>query len=198
MYYPKSQIKTNLYTNGGEFITFDTDQEYIGSYWKTSSGEYYTGVSPDSRGYRELVPMQKEQVKKENTLTVNVGGDADIYNSLKGVDLNSSSKNIPSYYYPQPTEENYKLGSFIRYFAKRSNQNIYIEINKSQYESLTKKQDNWDFASYRAFKIEWTLSGSSPQQVSNINQSIVAVTERKLKITGLLQYFKDYSKFYKA
>lgn len=198
MYYPKSQIKTNLYTNGGEFITITTNQEYIGSYWKTSSGEYYTGVGPNSRGYVKLLPITKEQTKKSNTLTISLGGDVDVYNSLKGIDVNESPKQIPTYTYPQPTEKDYKSGSFYRYFAKRSNQNIYIEINKSQYESLIKRDSSWDFSSYKVFKIEWTLSGSSPQQVSNINQSIVATTERKLKITGLLQYFKDYSQFYKA
>ncbi len=198
MYYPNSQIKTNLYTNGGEFITITTSQEYIGSYWTTSSGEYYTGVGPTSTGYVELLPITKEQIKKENTLTINVGGDIDVYNSLKGIDANESSKKIPTYTYPQPTEKDYKSGSFYRYFAKRVNQNIYIEVNKPQYDSLIKRDDSWDFASYKVFKIEWTLSGSSPQQVSNINQSIVTTTERKLKITGLLQYFKDYSQFYKA
>ena len=198
MYYPKSQIKTNLYTNGGEFVTITTNQEYIGSYWKTSSGEYYTGVGPDSRGYVGLLPVVKEQTKKSNTLTISLGGDVDVYNSLKGIDVNESPKQIPTYTYPQPTEKDYKSGSFYRYFAKRVNQNIYIEINKSQYDSLIKRDSSWDFSSYKVFKIEWTLSGSSPQQVSNINQSIVATTERKLKITGLLQYFKDYSQFYKA
>jgi len=183
MYYPNSQIKTNLYTNGGEFTTITTNQEYIGSYWKTSSGEYYTGVGPNSRGYVELLPVVKEQIKKSNTLTISLGGDVDVYNSLKGIDVNESPKQIPTYTYPQPTEKDYKSGLFYRYFAKRINQNIYIEINKSQYDSLIKP-------SYKVFKIEWTLSGSSPQQVSNINQSIVATTERKLKITGLLQYFK--------
>ena len=39
-YYPKSQIKTNLYTNGGEYTTsqnqFSTVAEsYIGYYYKT-------------------------------------------------------------------------------------------------------------------------------------------------------------------
>jgi hypothetical protein len=38
MYYPKSQIKTNLITNGKEFVYLSDDKPYSGSYWKTSDG----------------------------------------------------------------------------------------------------------------------------------------------------------------
>jgi hypothetical protein len=41
MYYPKSQIKPNLYTNGGEFILSTTKKEYKGYYYKISTGQIY-------------------------------------------------------------------------------------------------------------------------------------------------------------
>ena len=34
MYYPKSQITPNLYTNGGEFVYADTKEAYSGYYFK--------------------------------------------------------------------------------------------------------------------------------------------------------------------
>jgi uncharacterized protein (DUF2147 family) len=43
MYYPKSQIKTNLYTNGGEYILSTSKIEYKGYYYKVSSGKLYSG-----------------------------------------------------------------------------------------------------------------------------------------------------------
>ena len=36
MYYPKSQIKTDLYTNGKKFITSRDGNEYQGYYFSTS------------------------------------------------------------------------------------------------------------------------------------------------------------------
>ena len=39
MYYPKSQIKPNLYTNGEEFILSTTKETYKGPYYKISSGK---------------------------------------------------------------------------------------------------------------------------------------------------------------
>ena len=38
-YYPKSQIKPNLYTNGGEYTLIDTGEIYKGYYFKTSTGK---------------------------------------------------------------------------------------------------------------------------------------------------------------
>jgi hypothetical protein len=43
-YYPKSQIKTNLYTNGGEFI-LSTKKQYKGYYYKVPM-EKYTWKTP--------------------------------------------------------------------------------------------------------------------------------------------------------
>ena len=46
MYYPKSQITTNLSTNGKEFQIVGKSEYYIGSYFKTSDGKFYTGKTP--------------------------------------------------------------------------------------------------------------------------------------------------------
>ena len=58
MYYPKSQIKTDLFTNGGEFyIEGDKNKEpYIGSYYKTSKSEYFIGKKPTLNN-RKLLPL---------------------------------------------------------------------------------------------------------------------------------------------
>ena len=36
-YYPKSQIKSNLYTNGNEYIFPVTEENYIGYYYEVST-----------------------------------------------------------------------------------------------------------------------------------------------------------------
>ena len=47
MYYPKSQVKTNLYTNGGEYVVFNTNASYKGYYYQTSNEEYFSGRNPN-------------------------------------------------------------------------------------------------------------------------------------------------------
>ena len=47
MYYPKSQIKPNLYTSGNEYALESTpNNSYKGHYYKTSIGKSYTGKTP--------------------------------------------------------------------------------------------------------------------------------------------------------
>ena len=59
MYFPKSQIKSNLYTNGGEYITSTTKTEYIGYYYETSSGQKYTGKTPQDGSNISLLKINK-------------------------------------------------------------------------------------------------------------------------------------------
>ena len=57
MYYPKSQIKTNLYTSGDEYVPILGGDPYRGFYYKTSTGQYFTGRTPDDRPNIELSPI---------------------------------------------------------------------------------------------------------------------------------------------
>ena len=57
MYFPKSQIKTNLSTNGGEFMYASNGEEYIGKYYSTSTGKFYTGASPQSGQNAEIIKL---------------------------------------------------------------------------------------------------------------------------------------------
>lgn len=215
MYIPKSQITSNLYTNGGEYVLLSNKENYIGYYHKLSTGEYYTGKNPNDAPVVPLVVFtptidtDKANISRISGLGIDpdpVGGtdlakpwNTSEYLVSQGKNpLDYDEKFIPSYSYPQVTEDDYNLGSFTRYFAKKANQNIYIEIDKLQYNSLKNKEDNWDFSSYIIFTITWTLTGPSPEEVSNINKSVVSTTERQQRITGLLNYFKDYSQFYQA
>ena len=56
-YYPQSQIKTNLYTNGNEYIVSATGVPYTGYYWKTSKGEYFSGKTPQDLPSQKLNPI---------------------------------------------------------------------------------------------------------------------------------------------
>ena len=59
MYFPKSQIKTNLYTNGNEFIIKGKELSYVGYYFKTSTGKYYVGKAPKRGANIRLFPIDQ-------------------------------------------------------------------------------------------------------------------------------------------
>lgn len=54
-YYPKSQVKTSLYTNGTEYVLVTTREMYKGYYYLTSTGRKYTGKSPTNSPTTEIV-----------------------------------------------------------------------------------------------------------------------------------------------
>ena len=54
-YYPKSQIKSELYTNGGEFALKNGGAEYRGLYHEVAGGRYFTGANANSTPTQELV-----------------------------------------------------------------------------------------------------------------------------------------------
>ena len=58
-YYPPNRIKTNLYTQGNEYVIESTGENYKGYYWKTSSGKIYTGKSPASPQTQLLVKIKE-------------------------------------------------------------------------------------------------------------------------------------------
>jgi hypothetical protein len=64
MYYPEFLTETNLYTNGGEYSLAATGDDYIGFYWKTFDGKYYTNKNPQQLPYQALVPTQT--IKTQN------------------------------------------------------------------------------------------------------------------------------------
>jgi hypothetical protein len=208
MYFPKSQIKTNLYTKGNELYYENNNKEYIGYYFKASNGEYYTGKSPNDLPNTKLIfqpsinqegfQTQTSQnelpntpigliSKKENKWSENY---IKVYNT-------SPLPTPPTQFYPQPTQEDYSIGEFQRYFVKRTNEPKFIEINKTQYDKYLSKDPQVAYQLYIPFFIPWEISGDR-NNVFNTNKNTVERIEKRQQLWGLKSYFKDrYTQFYK-
>jgi len=204
MYYPKSQIKTNLITNGKELVYLSDNKPYSGSYWKTSDGKYYTGKNPNDTPTFELIlaPLPTPEVTSPLQPTVRIVPQEGIVNSylnLKGININNPPVLLaPVYALTIPTQADYTNGAFTRYFCKQNTQNIYLEINQDTFRKLSDSDTQIDFKNYTPFIITWTLTGPSKEEVADINLRVTATTERQLGLRGLTQYFKDYSQYYQA
>lgn len=193
-YYPKSQIKTDLYTKGGQFQLKSTKKEYIGYYWKNSKGEIFTKRNPNVGGSESLEIIPKVSLPSPSTITYSKGND--VYNTLKKVDITKSLL-LPSYSKPSPTNQDYELGNFTRYFAKKTNENIYIETSQEIYDKFVQKDERYAYGSYITFSLIWTLTGGA-NQVADTNKNIVILIEQNNKITGLKEYLKfNYLEFYR-
>ena len=150
-YFPLHYITTNQYSSGGEFMYKSSQIDYIGYYWKTGNGRFYTGETPQSPEIVEIVPIIPinygtfEETPKytEKIRLANIGDGpldyfteiADLpieeniissYAILKNIPQNNlTTKYLPQYNPSPPTTQDYQNGEFIRYFAKKTkNYNI--------------------------------------------------------------------------
>jgi hypothetical protein len=198
MYYPKSQIKTTLYTNGGDFILRSNSTPYSGYYYETSNGRYFTGKNPNESPSFELIKLnqnkpttnlpislQIEDIPLDNLYIIENG-----YSQSTRLSFNQTAPSPPKQSYPLPTENDYKLGEFQRYFVKKGNEPKFIEISKEDYLKYLNQDRDVMFELYTPIQISWILTGDK-DQVYKINQSIVARMELKQNLPGFTNYFKD-------
>jgi hypothetical protein len=218
MYFPKSQIQPNLYTNGNEFQKITDKSIYTGFYFKTSTGQFYTGKTPNDGPNTQLVkianitdptsptplssksPTIPEAQKIITTRFANVGNNLDITainnEYPKSTQPSYQNRIIPSSFTPLLTKEDVKIGVIQRYFCKKNNELSYIETNKENYNLLVNRSSNiaWDL--YSPISMLWYIVGDL-DEIYKINKNLSSIIERKNKWHGFTQYFKDdFTKFY--
>jgi hypothetical protein len=203
MYYPKSQITPNLYTNGGEFVYINTKEAYSGYYFKVSTGKYLTGRNQDDKPNLELIPFSFDGISLDNipqnlpssttyTLLNETSEIVYEYNSLK----TSPPQYLPFYSPTTPTQLNYQAGEFRRYFCKKTNEYQYIEVNQDQFTKLTVKDSQILWQLYQPFFIDWQLTGDK-QKVAQVNKNATELVIFRNKFFGLNEYLKlDFLKYY--
>jgi hypothetical protein len=205
MYFPKSQITSNLYTNGNEFVLSTTQEIYIGFYFKISTGKIFTGKTPNDRPNIELIPL----ISNENILTPldnnfqsNYSTTTNIFEQNNEIYLDLKSeiplvKFIPTYSPTLPTSQDYQNGEFQRYFCKKTNEIKYIEINKEQFDKLVAQDPQIEFSLYQPFTITWIISGDK-DIVAKTNRNIVELASFRQKLPRLADYLRfDYTKYLK-
>lgn len=198
-YYPKSQIKSNLYTKGKEYQYSDSQREYKGYYHITSQGQTYTGKHPGDLPNDSLDPIiniesqpfidsQPPTISKPTSWTY-IG---------QGYNKNfPSPPTLPTSTYPTPQPSDYKLGEFQRYFLTKINGIKYIEINQGLFNKYLNKSKNVSYQLYSPLSISWVLTGDR-KKVYEINYKTVQRIERDLELRGFIQYFKGrFDQFYK-
>jgi hypothetical protein len=206
-YFPKNKIKTGLYTSGDEYTLIEDNKNYIGKYWSTSSGKLFTGLGPTDKPYFELSPLKKVPKNNQKSTTTPTISNVifsenmnykinEVFNYINITDNIVENISIPTPFYPQPTESDYKLGEFQRYFCVKSNELKYTEVNKEQYTKFKNKDNSVSWQYYTSFSLPWDISGDK-EKVYQTNKNIVLITEQNIKRRGLQEFLrKNYLKFY--
>ena len=196
-YVPKSRIQTNLYTAGKDYVIQETSQPYIGYYYKTYKGQLFTGKNPDNKPNRLLIPIPEPVQTNQTQVYIKDSIENENYKLLRGISGNDL-RNSPQLFFTQPTEQDYQLGEFRRFFCKSRNEFIYLEISESDYNALVQNSPTIDFQNWVPFNIPWTLTGDE-HQVYNTNHNIVKLKEKNEGFYGLGKYLQEkYLRYYKS
>jgi len=220
MYIPKNRIKPNLYTPGDELMDIQTKDIYFGYYHTLWNGKIFSGKNQNEKNKIQLVEIAPQSgigtddtppsLETTNVIALFLNdpdpivnedewnqGDIVTYLRITGQDTEDDQpKEVPYQSYPKPTEDNYSLGVFTRYFCVKINQNIYLELDKKQYKKLKNQDSSWLWESYLCFDIQWTLVGNK-NTVIIANRNQVVISQRRLKKTGLAGFLnQDFDKYY--
>ncbi len=203
MYYPKSQIKTDIYTNGGELIYKSTKEEYIGYYWKTSSGKLFSGKTPQDSPTQELISFLLDNSPKslltpnQNPILNSPNWTPNDFLITEYPKYNFKNYEVPTYSPNIPTENDYQIGEYRRLFCKKENEIIYLEIDKDTFNKLISKNSTIIYEYYQPFNMPWKLTGDK-EQVYKTNKNIVELTMKQQKLPMFDKYIQeDYLKYYK-
>jgi hypothetical protein len=199
MYYPKNQIQTGFYSNG-TLAELATTKPYTGPYFNTSDGKSFSGKEPNDGPNLELIPLPNPTIKRKPTPAFDEGdelGNQDPrflpYNSRYSNIIGASRNEVPYSpisYYPILTQDDINNGEFTRYFVKKSNQNLYIEISASNFN------DSLSSSLYLQVPLIWVISGEK-ENVRQINAKQIGFVEKNLQINGLGKFLKfNYLQFY--
>jgi hypothetical protein len=185
MYFPPSQIETDLYTDGSEYMLSTTNEPYIGNYWKIKrNGTLYTGNNPNSPNPIRIIKLK--ELEEDPTPLFNPNPFIQQLQQSKVISpsINSMPENIaknlkirvlPLPFTPTITEQSIKQKFINRYFAKRNDNYQYLEISNDDFLNLSNKSNTiaWDL--YDTVSLVWVISGdrnnialANAQRVKNI------------------------------
>ena len=202
MYFPLSQITTNLYTTGEELFTFSDGQPYEGFYFKTATGKFYTGKTPNDGPNLLLLPASEEREKDAEV------GDAGAYDSSANFNIlppeyksaSSVPDNIgqpPTSSVIYPTEEDYEVEEFQRYFLKKNNNYLYKEIDYKTFSQYKNQDPQVQYFTYQPLTLTWNIKGKVIETY-RLNKNIVEGVQTNEGWEGFVNWFKfKFAKFYK-
>lgn len=189
-----TEHKTALYTNGGEIVTFDDEENYIGWYHSYTNGYIYSGPTYDSR-YSKRLKVPISTIKGE-------------YNAITNKEFKkfSNYENI-SPFLPLPSQEDYDNGFIYRYFIRRVNDvtSPIIEISEEDYGYLEKNKNNFISILHKTLRLKWMIRGIKDDVYNDNNMRMYSgvfdtnkrtLNKHEKEFPGITSYLNNLLQFY--
>lgn len=194
MYYPKSKIITDLYTNGQELVYVATEQPYTGAYHILSNGKIFTGKNPQDGELQSLKFSEAALLAYDTADFSDVETSELTSNTV--YDYVRTRQQIPlpklELLEPKHTQPTVKYPILTRYFLRRTNNAIFTEVSLTDYTAIKSKDKKYNWGIYIPFELPWSTSGA---YIKETNERMVLLTEQRYKVYGFTQYITDYTEF---
>jgi len=188
IYYTADEIVEDLHTTGSQWMTED-GIEYKGVYHEYITGEVYTQSTWKPTASKKLITFIKPENNKNS-----------IYKSLNKI---QTKYNVIQPYRVSITSEFIKQGYVTRYFIKKNNESLIMEIDETQYKDWQQKKI--DPVIYTAIQLTWTITGNLKDtrkgsvfipSVATKNKKQITIAEKQIKtlssyLTNLNEFFVD-------
>lgn len=171
MYYPKSEIELVAYTSGLDFEIKTTRKPYVGYYYATNDGKFFSGKSYDSTTV-EIVPLIRNLFFSDTIQAYN-------------------------FHYSEPTDSDYEKGFFTRYVIKRVNGGLdnILEVSETEFNRASKDP------LYNTRSFTWKLTGplyTTAEGIPGIvNENDKTLTEVEKTIKEVKKYFTNLAQYAK-
>ncbi len=149
LHYTPNQITKALYTTGSEWQT-ETGALYIGPYHTYTTGEVYSETEWNPQKSIKLLPFVTESKAVSS------------YKQLKTITVQTQT---PQSYIPIVNQNDRTAGFITRYFIKKTNESIIIEIDLQQYNAYLAKRIDKNL--YQTVAIKWIITGLLETQYKN-------------------------------
>lgn len=194
-YYPLSRIITGSIAQQNQFVMQD-GKEYIGPYYITYDGKYFSGINPQVKGSFPLFKLPNKD-DLQNFKKVNNELNQ-IYDKINNnIDITTFQE--PKPYIPKISISDYNKGKITRYFAKERKIRVYkiIEIDKETYEDIFNRGGIYNYPGWDVTSMFWTITNGNLTKdfVEQQNKRIIELKNKQF--IGIKNYLTDLTKFSK-
>jgi hypothetical protein len=191
MYLPKFKYKGDLTTPGREFRLLDSGEDYVGLYFETYNGKYYTENEPrtSSRELQKYNTFVRDFTPNDRFESIPFPPIVEDYDVIKqDVHTFRLKSTYPvRTYYPKVSESDYEKRFLMRYYVRDKNTGTIQEVSSEVYENLQGKTTKYYYPKYDILKLRWSLIFTQD------NSKILRVGNKRLP--GLSSYIKNPSEF---
>jgi hypothetical protein len=188
IYYTQAQITEGLVTEGGEWM-FTDNEEYIGQYHTYTTGEVFSEAIFIDGKSRILIPyVNVQSINQQNEIGIDVAKNFE-YDNIKNLDVKKSITPNPSQI--QPTDSDIKKGWFERYFAKKVNDDIILELTKDDYFKVG-TPNGLDSILWEKFSLRWRITGPIDEILQTNQQTIQIKSQDYPLLSSIITDFTEF------